>query len=59
MANTRPAWATWQNLVLKTATKNLKRARGDGIQFDFSTRESEASLVYMLSSGPARGEILS
>lgn len=25
--------------------------------FDFSTCESEASLVYMVSSGPARGEI--
>lgn len=57
MASTRPAWATWQNPVLKTATKILKEPEVMAYCFDFSTCESKASLVYMLSSGPARGEI--
>lgn len=57
MANTRPAWATWQNPVLKTAIKNLQEPEVMAYSFDFCTCESEASLVYMVSSGPARGEI--
>lgn len=57
MANTRPAWATWQNPVLKTAIKNLQEPEVMAYSFDFGTCESEASLVYMVSSGLARGEI--